>query len=188
MEEQQRHQTIVALEIPNIFGVSRNSGVLAIKERESNNNVELIVSPDHLVFVCRDGCETPSCCSPIASQRVAIGDRVLFINSEETAVKVLTVRSIESIEASTDVGLYAPITSSGTLLVNGILVSQYSTASSILPQAFDKTVHSTGQRLGSLLIYVMNRFRIFTPTRALALLDLLRLMVNKMIVFLCCKK
>jgi len=78
------------------------------------NDDELLISLDHLVFTGNG--------DPISAQKVQIGDTLVKVRREDHAVEIV---SVTNIQRKTLKGIFAPLTKSGTLLVNGFLVSCY---------------------------------------------------------------
>ena len=78
----------------------------------------LRATSEHLVFITADG-------SRIAKRMmdVNLGDNVLFM---EPSINKLVASEVMSVENdSTDTGLYAPLTASGTIIVDGAACSVY---------------------------------------------------------------
>lgn len=92
----------------------------------------LHLTADHLVFVLRRSCSTDSGHAAVAALRakdVQPGDRVLssWIDGSITTAEVLAVETVWS-----ECGLFAPLVTSGMLLVDGTLASCYA-----LPESLD---------------------------------------------------
>ncbi|CAF1234920.1 unnamed protein product [Adineta ricciae] len=83
----------------------------------SNSTSVLLVSPDHLVF------DFDSNIARFAG-KFLVGDRLQFIENEQTVPGEII--SIKLIKAQ---GYYAPLTPSGTIVVDGVVSSNYATVS-----------------------------------------------------------
>ncbi|KAK3590788.1 hypothetical protein CHS0354_038726 [Potamilus streckersoni] len=86
-----------------------------INLRTFKQNIKL--SPQHHIYIVRNGHM-----KTIAAREVKIGDRILVLNKESLS---FLNESITEISISTEFGVYAPITMSGTIVVNNILASCY---------------------------------------------------------------
>jgi len=75
------------------------------------SHVPLEISPDHMI-VTEDGRFIPA-------SKVKTGDRLLTSSMHEQVVPVTSIKAV------TGKGIYAPFTASGTIVVNGILASNY---------------------------------------------------------------
>jgi len=114
-------------------------------EISTANGTALEVSPKHLVFL-QDSTH------PVAARDVRVGDWLRSILSQE---KGLRVASIEEVERT---GVYAPLTTDGTLLVNGIAASSY-----VALDEFE--MHPWMQsRMASLSHLALAPFRLFCTT------------------------
>lgn len=166
-----------------------------VVEWENPNNLDSSVSsgsfsvtPDHLVFVCAnataDIVSFNHDCHPVAAKRISTGD--LIINSamkadgtmDASIGHVISAKTISKSETQLS-GLFAPATSSGTLLVDGVLVSQFSTLPA-LSASFDNIMHSAAKKVVSPLITVSRRFKIATVILETSL-NFLRSIVNDII-------
>ena len=79
----------------------------------------LKISDDHLVFV-----ETASGRISVPGSKIVTGDRLVVADGQQQQQQVATVESIDYIKAR---GVYAPFTMSGTIVVNGVVASNYVT-------------------------------------------------------------
>ena len=92
------------------FQPSKKTRFLKI-ETDHQNTLE--VTADHLLY--RDGNT-----NPVRSGSIQVGDRLVSFDSIETSIQ--TVRKVSS---TFKTGIYAPLTTSGSFLVNGVKVSSY---------------------------------------------------------------
>ena len=76
----------------------------------------LLITEDHLLFVEKGGRA-----STIPAREVSIGDTV-YVKGDQDALETDVVQSISSV---TEKGVYAPVTLSGTILVNDVHTSCY---------------------------------------------------------------
>jgi hypothetical protein len=92
---------------------------LAIKIQSVGSNLSstIFVSANHLIFDFDSG-------EALFAGKFHVGDRVQFIENNE-----IVPGEIISIELTKQEGYYAPLTSSGTIVVNGIVASNYATVS-----------------------------------------------------------
>ncbi|CAF3709741.1 unnamed protein product [Rotaria sp. Silwood1] len=92
---------------------------LAIKLQSvlSNSSSIIFVSPDHLIFDYHSD-------EARFAGKFRLGDRVQFIDNNE-----IVPGEILSIQLTKEQGYYAPLTPSGTIVVNGIVASNYATVS-----------------------------------------------------------
>jgi hypothetical protein len=82
------------------------------------NNLELIISEAHLLFK-RDSDGTIA--KATMAKNIRIGDSLLHVGSD----KVIQSVGVTGIDKRVCIGVFAPLTKSGTLMVNGFLVSSY---------------------------------------------------------------
>jgi len=85
---------------------------LQIETDKFKNPLE--ISHSHMLFVLRDGTVTES----VPASTIKIGDMILTENSNTVA----KVRNIKNVQRR---GAYAPFTTSGDIIVNGLLASNY---------------------------------------------------------------
>ena len=82
---------------------------------------ELTLTPSHLVFTGKPDCEELECMEASYAGNVAPGDTIL-VTRGQAGVRVTRVASV-SVTSST--GVFAPLTRSGNLVVDGVLASCY---------------------------------------------------------------
>jgi len=86
----------------------------------------LTISPEHLVGVVRNGQM-----DYVKAGTLSVGvDRVLAADTGATGAGGVWAEEIKSIENVESLGVYAPITTTGTVCVNGIVASCYAAVSS----------------------------------------------------------
>lgn len=86
-------------------------------------------------------------CRPVAAKRVAIDDVVARMVGRENGPPQLSLSHIKNVKRvlkHKSSGLIAPATASGTLLVDGVFVSQFSTFP-IISASLDSSMHSISQ-------------------------------------------
>ena len=110
------------------------SEVLMFLDREPEERMQFIVvtgedgskltlTPSHLVFTGRTDCEELECMEASYAGNLAPGDTIVVTRGQtEAGVKVTRVASV-SVTSST--GVFAPLTRSGNLVVDGVLASCY---------------------------------------------------------------
>jgi len=86
---------------------------------ETSTGEALKLSADHLIYT--SDCKPESLMKRVYAKNVAIGDCV-FVLSKENKLEPVAVREVTQVY---DVGVFAPITSSGTIVVNNMLASCY---------------------------------------------------------------
>lgn len=86
----------------------------------------LRITPNHFLYALRDGEPTL-----VLAGSVVVGDVVLV--TTDAGVKPSTVSSLRMVK---DRGIYAPLTFSGRLAVNGVVVSSYAASSSTMAEAW----------------------------------------------------
>jgi hypothetical protein len=92
---------------------------LAIKIQSvmSNLSSTIVISANHLIFDFDSG-------KARFAGKLHVGDRVQFIDNNE-----IVPGEIVSIQSTKQQGYYAPLTPSGTIVVNGVVASNYATVS-----------------------------------------------------------
>lgn len=118
----------------------------------------LRISPDHFLFMSKSDGDPRM----LPARDLSIGDTVFvrsFVKSGE-----LVTSTVTSIETVTDVGIYAPFTWSGRMLVDDVLVSNYAIFSTILQKTHSEHSWLPWERVMNLL----NPFRYFYGLNAVA--------------------
>jgi len=82
------------------------------------NDTQLVISEAHILF--KRNCLTESA-RPMMARNVEIGDYLLYVNAEK---EIQNVR-VTGIDRKMCQGAFAPLTKSGTFIVDGFLVSSY---------------------------------------------------------------
>nr|XP_060619900.1 desert hedgehog protein [Anolis sagrei ordinatus] len=82
----------------------------------------LLLTPSHLIFAAQDPTNSTADFSPIFASRVRVGDSVLAYQAGSPRLHPAQVVHVWWQEST---GVYAPLTSHGTILVNGVLASCY---------------------------------------------------------------
>jgi len=122
---------------------------LSITHRESDRRLR--ITPDHLLFMSKNG-EKPQM-SP--ASKLSVGDTI-FARSPEKAVKLIP-STVTGIDVVMDVGVYAPFTWSGRLVVDGVLVSNYA----VFSETFDSTFEQHNWLPWERMMNVFNPFRYY---------------------------
>jgi len=82
---------------------------------------ELRLTSTHLLYVGSEECSELSCLAPTYAGKVEIG-QVVYILGDEGVRGIVRVISVKSVVSS---GVYAPLTTEGNLVVDGVLASCY---------------------------------------------------------------
>mgnify|MGYP001077172210 CR=1 FL=1 len=90
---------------------------MEINSSLSNTSSTLFVSPNHLIFDYDSG-------EARFAGKFQVGDRVQFIQNNK-----ITPSEIINIELKQEQGFYAPLTPSGTIVVDGVVASNYASVS-----------------------------------------------------------
>ena len=100
-------------------------GTFVFKRISTDSNHTLTVSPDHYVLMAdlRQG-GTWVHRRSVPAGRVRVGGMVWVLDRKKNALKHTTVINISNVW---DTGIYAPLTLTGTIVVDGIVASVYST-------------------------------------------------------------
>ncbi|XP_070596509.1 desert hedgehog protein isoform X1 [Erythrolamprus reginae] len=123
----------------SVFGVDQDgrvtlSEVLLFLHREPHQQTlfvaieteepirRLLLTSSHLIFVARDPANSTTDFSPVFASRVCVGDSVLTYQGGDLPLHPARVVRVWQQEGT---GVYAPLTTHGTILVNGVLASCY---------------------------------------------------------------
>ena len=100
------------------FDSRKKTEFLVIK---TENNAELIITESHLLFKKINNYTGRIICKPVQAKVLELGDSLIYVTSDKliTEVKVVGIGTVIL------TGVYAPFTKSGTLIVDGFLVSCY---------------------------------------------------------------
>ena len=90
---------------------------ISIQSLLSNSSSTIFISANHLIFDFDSG-------KAIFAGKLHVGDRVQFIDNDK-----IVPGEIIDIQLTKQQGYYAPLTTSGTIVVNGVVASNYATVS-----------------------------------------------------------
>merc|ERR1719487_2567278 len=122
---------------------------LAITHAASSNR--LYISPDHFLFMTkRDG--DPQM---LPARDLSVGDMVFARSAKKTGE--LMPSTVTSIETVVDIGIYAPFTWTGRLMVDDVLVSNYAIFSTTLQKTHTQHQWLPWERV----MNIFNPFRYF---------------------------
>ncbi|XP_077124725.1 sonic hedgehog protein [Ranitomeya variabilis] len=76
----------------------------------------------HLVFVAESSSNGTRSFKSVFASNISPGDRVFIANQTSLSLREVTVERVHQAE---DIGAYAPVTSHGTVVINGVLASCY---------------------------------------------------------------
>lgn len=138
---------------------------------------KISLAPDHLIFVCAEGLNSTdsNACHPTAAKRLNVGDAILTAKENISLLGRIFDLQFVAKKQSQLSGLFAPATPAGTLLVDGVLVSQYSTFP-LFPASLDSSMHWMGNQIVSPLARIAQRFVSTSTTEAV--LTVLRSFTN----------
>uniref|UniRef100_A0A5S6Q8G4 Hedgehog protein n=1 Tax=Trichuris muris TaxID=70415 RepID=A0A5S6Q8G4_TRIMR len=98
---------------PNEFG-----SFLTVRLADGSN---LAVSPDHLVYRAAE----PTPMETVFASQIRIGDQMFVAGSNVSGTQLKPTSVIQVEEAREAMGYYAPLTTTGTIFINNVLVSNY---------------------------------------------------------------
>ncbi|CAF1951107.1 unnamed protein product [Rotaria magnacalcarata] len=85
-----------------------------------NTTTSLFISLNHLIFLADDA----ELKSAIFASQLHVGDRIKYLHNNQ-----IVAAKIESIYLTKEEGFYAPLTPSGTIIIDNVVVSNYATVS-----------------------------------------------------------
>ena len=83
----------------------------------------IYLSSEHLIFVVSGQCTQVT---PIYAKKVKPGDHILRVKQDSAKAGLGAMAVTQITEESNMAGIYAPLTTSGTIVVNGVVASCYS--------------------------------------------------------------
>jgi len=108
---------------------------IQIQTTASNNDAPLEISPEHMLYVCQHGPNSEKA-TLLPAGLVQVGE--FLVLGKEDHLSCIEVKSLSKV---TRRGAYAPLTTNGNLVVNGVLASSY-----IAQPAFAKSQISYDQQ------------------------------------------
>ena len=118
------HHRYRAASMPSLPGLNRSSKSLVEMTRVKKTHVTL--TPKHLILVNSKNDKSNTTCSYIPAEQVNGGERIKYYDYNLKIHRTVTVVRKEDKLKLQSAGIYAPLTESGTIIVDNIHASCYS--------------------------------------------------------------